>query len=81
ACWPLSASESGEPKSVDWEMYPNPACNKIVFKNAEGLGKTLFNTLGQLLCSIQGNEMDIHTLQPGLYFLRCNGISKKIIVE
>ncbi|HNB81203.1 MAG TPA: T9SS type A sorting domain-containing protein [Chitinophagaceae bacterium] len=79
-CWPESVSESGEPKSV-WVLYPNPASTKIYFRGAERKKKRLYNAYGVLISETCKEEIDIKNLNRGLYFVQCNNLTKKIVIE
>ncbi|MBK7764596.1 MAG: T9SS type A sorting domain-containing protein [Bacteroidetes bacterium] len=79
-CWPLSQSDSGEPRA-DWSVYPNPAFQTIFIKNAKGKKKTLLDISGQNILSTTKDEIDVNGLSKGLYFLYCDGIAKKVLVE
>jgi len=79
-CWPLNQSESGE-RQGEWVVYPNPAQDKIVIKNAQGKQKILYNAVGQILFTTTKEEMDVSHLPKGLYFVFCEHTAKKVVVE
>jgi hypothetical protein len=79
-CWPLSNNDvlvGNDHLSV----YPNPANNILNFKNKTGKRKYLYNTLGQLIRTTQTNEMDVRGLHPGVYYVKCDGETRKVVVE
>ena len=79
-CWPLAAEDvliGNDHLSV----YPNPTNSILNFKNKTGKSKYLYNTLGQLIRTTQSNEMDIRGLHPGVYYVQCDGETRKVIVE
>ena len=80
-CWPLSQSESVERQSEEWVVYPNPASTQLYFRGAERKKKMLYNAYGVLITETCKEEMDIKNLSRGLYFVHCNNLSKKIVVE
>jgi hypothetical protein len=64
-----------------WEVYPNPSRTVIYIKNKTGKKKELFSVVGELLYSTTHDEMDVSRLAHGVYFLRCAGAVKKVVVE
>jgi hypothetical protein len=79
-CWPLGSSEIGD-KSSEWEIYPNPASSIFYIKNAQGKKKALYNMIGTKLFSTYKDEIDIKKYAKGIYFIRCEGMSKNVIIE
>jgi hypothetical protein len=79
-CWPLSHDDVlvGNDHLA---VYPNPTNSILNFKNKTGQHKYLYNTLGQLIRTTQTNEMDIRGLHPGVYYVKCDGETRKVIVE
>jgi hypothetical protein len=79
-CWPL-ATPTIEKNSEAFLVYPNPSHTTFYFKNKTGQRKYLYNTLGQLIRTTQSNEMDIRGVHPGVYYVQCDGETRKVIVE
>ena len=79
-CWPLQ-SVSVREESEAWEIYPNPASTIFYIKNAQGKKKALYNMIGTKLFSTYKDEIDIKKYAKGIYFIRCEGVSKKVIIE
>jgi hypothetical protein len=79
-CWPLT-TPSIEKNREALFVYPNPSHTTFYFKNKTGQRKYLYNTLGQLIRSTQTNEMDIRGVHPGVYYVQCDGETRKVIVE
>lgn len=71
----------------DIAIYPNPATNAINITNAgviEGKPIAIYNALGQKVYEATATaEMQIDTghLTPGMYFLKSDGLTKKIIIR
>lgn len=74
----------------DFTMYPNPASDKISIRYPEGTeedGVYIFNTSMQLVemyeftASQQNIEISLGHLSSGIYFVRTNGITKKLILN
>ena len=60
-------------------VYPNPAKDRVT---VEGTGKTIItNTLGQTILTREINGKETLELPQGLYFMRMNGMTRKIVVE
>ncbi len=80
-CWAVGVHEVV--KIVDdWVAYPNPSSNKIYIKNAKYQSKKeLYNSVGQLIFTTKENEMDVSRYTKGMYYIRCEGMSKKVIIE
>jgi hypothetical protein len=79
-CWPL-ATPTIEKNSEALLVYPNPSHTLFYFKNKIGLRKYLYSTLGQLIRTTQSNEMDIRGVHPGVYYVQCDGETRKVVVE
>ena len=80
-CWPLSSNEIRDMRYEMVEVYPNPSCSVFYIKNKTGKRKYLYNTLGQLVRSTEANEMDVRGLFPGVYYVQCEGDTRKVVVE
>lgn len=78
-----------ETNSFEFKVYPNPTKNIINIETTAEISKIeIYNTLGQLINSFEGNkkEIDVSTLSNGIYFLTItttdkNSVTKKIIIE
>ena len=79
-CWPL-ATPTIEKNKESLLVYPNPSHTLFYFKNKTGQHKYLYNTLGQLIRTTQSNGMDVRGLHPGVYYVQCDGETRKVIVE
>jgi hypothetical protein len=88
-CWPLTNQVLVKSNS-SFLVYPNPANSilniELIHFKSETSQLELYNVLGQLLRrgQIESNkkmQMDISTLSSGVYYLRCEGQVKKIIIE
>jgi hypothetical protein len=79
-CWPLQ-SVSVREESEPWEIYPNPTSTIFYIKNAQGKKKALYNMIGTKLLSTYKDEIEIKKYAKGIYFIRCEGVSKKVIIE
>lgn len=63
-------------------LVPNPTSTKIVIKcRMSDVSKELYNSVGQLILSTKENEIDVSRFPKGLYYIKCEGVSKKVIVE
>ena len=81
-CWPLSQSES-EVRSAEWVVYPNPSDYMIKVESTryKDAIKFLYNSLGQLMLSTKEDEIDVSGLHKGVYYLKCAGQTKKVVIE
>lgn len=78
-CYPL---DTGHPvKEEGFIVYPNPVSDVLWMKNAVGKTKELYNSVGQAIFSTMKNEMDVSWLSRGVYYLRCGGEVRKVIIE
>ncbi|MBK7691753.1 MAG: hypothetical protein IPJ31_11765 [Bacteroidetes bacterium] len=41
----------------------------------------MYNTIGQLIYTTNKEEIDVRRLARGIYYLRCDGQSKKVLIE
>lgn len=62
-------------------IYPNPVNSVLYIKNAELLDKFLYNSVGQLILNTKANEIEVRHLPKGIYYLKCEGVCTKVIVE
>jgi hypothetical protein len=66
----------------EFEVYPNPSSTKIVVRcQMSDVRKELYNSIGQLILSTKENEIDVHNLSRGIYYLKVGNVSRKVIVE
>ncbi len=79
-CFPLS-NEVVKGEKDEIEIFPNPTSTVFCIKNANGNKKELFNVLGELLFSTKADEIDVRHFAKGIYYLRCENESKKVIIE
>ncbi len=79
-CWPLGSSEHVALRT-ELEVYPNPSSTVFYIKNKQGKRKELYTMLGELLYATVKDEIDVRGGAKGMYYLRCEGITKKVIVE
>ena len=80
-CWPLS-SEQLAISSEQLEVYPNPSSTIFEVRGSKkGSKKELYNSIGQLIISTKENEIDVHNLSKGIYYLKVGNQTKKVVVE
>ena len=63
-------------------VYPNPATDKVYFKNINGTKNIrIFDVNGRVIKEqvLESNELSIESLSNGLYFLEINGQVKKLL--
>ena len=67
------------------EVYPNPMNNMLFIKNSDIQNVTIFNTIGQQVLSVENrNEIDVESLESGLYFVKIvdsmnNSVVRKVV--
>ena len=60
-----------EPKEILLSVWPNPATEKVHVGGIEIAEVQVYNTLGQLMKTVQNsNEVDVSNLPQGVYLLR-----------
>lgn len=80
-CAPIGVKEIEKNRTV-MIVFPNPTTNKFQIKNAKYQSKKeLFNSVGQLIFTTKENELDVSRLSKGVYYIKCEGQSKKVIIE
>ena len=68
-----------ESENTIFEVWPNPAKDRFI---VEGKGKmTITNALGQILLSSEIDGKESIRLPQGLYFVKINNTTRKVIVE
>ena len=60
-------------------IYPNPSNTSITvsLKDKEINHLTLFNSLGQIIRNVESNQIDLHELENGVYFVTAPEISSR----
>jgi hypothetical protein len=79
-CWPLS-NEELIMKSEEWVVYPNPSNTTLTIKNKKGKKKELYNSVGQMIYSTTKEVIDVSGFSKVIYFIKCEGEVKKVVVE
>jgi hypothetical protein len=71
-------------KASLFEVFPNPATNKVTI-NTKGSGTLeIVNTIGQVMITqlaTETNEINVSKLAKGVYTIRFNGTSKLLLVK
>ncbi|MBK6818806.1 MAG: T9SS type A sorting domain-containing protein [Bacteroidetes bacterium] len=82
-CWPLGSIEIRDESLETLEVYPNPAVPLVVRheKICKRKRIELYNTVGTKLFSTFKDEIEIKKYAKGIYIIRCEGMSKKVIIE
>jgi hypothetical protein len=62
-------------------IYPNPSNSLIYIKNRKGKTKQLMNLIGDILLTTQQDEIEISRLASGIYLIRCEEETVKVLVE
>lgn len=81
-CSPEAVAPS--PQGEGWGevvVYPNPSLSIFYIKNKKGKQKQLLNLLGEVLLVTSKDEIDASSFAKGIYFIRCEGQTKKVIIE
>lgn len=75
----------GENEAANFEVYPNPMNNVLYIKGYDIQNVSIFNAVGQQMLFVEGsNEIDVTTLDNGLYFVRISdkrggNVVKKVV--
>ncbi len=80
-CYPDGLTQYTPAPMSPLEVYPNPSSTMFYIKNREGKQKQLVNMVGEVLHITLKDEMDISTFSTGIYFIKCEGQSRKVIIE
>ena len=89
-CWPLSSSEIGDVSSEMLVVYPNPASTSLTIELITTkkwlVPMEMYNMVGELVLktNIQSQtkvQINISSLPKGVYVIRCEGVSQKVVVE
>jgi hypothetical protein len=71
-------------KSTQFEVFPNPTTDKITIKTTSKGTLEILNTLGQVVITEAAtgtNEINISKIAKGVYSVRFNGVSQKLVVK
>jgi sugar lactone lactonase YvrE len=81
---PIVITSARKSLVAKFEVYPNPATNKVTV-NTSGAGTLeILNTLGQVVITQPAtatNELNLSLLAKGVYTVRFNGASKMLVVK
>ena len=76
---PLLDTDGVEEQQAMFSLYPNPAQGRFT---VEGTGTmTVTNVLGQTVLAREIDDKESIGLPRGIYFVRLNGLTRKIVVE
>ena len=68
-----------ESSDQQFYVYPNPAKDRVTI---EGTGTAIItNTLGRTILTREINGKETIELPQGLYFVKMNGMTRKVVVE
>jgi hypothetical protein len=79
-CWPLESMQYAV-GSEQLEVYPNPSSTVFIIQNKHGKNKGLYNVLGELIFSTKEDEINVRYFARGVYYIRCEGESRKVVIE
>ena len=78
-------SVKGYSADLDFSVFPNPASQYIMIKSTRVRDLEIFNAVGQLVQSDKsvqdGSMISIANLEKGLYFVKSEDATQKLIVE
>ena len=64
------------------QIYPNPTKGTFsVLHVPKGSTKEFYNSLGELLFSTNLEEIDVRQYSKGVYYIRCSGQVRKVVVD
>jgi hypothetical protein len=63
------------------EVFPNPSSTIFYIKNKKGKKKELYNSVGELILSTTKEEINVSHFSIGIYYLKCENVVKKVVVE
>ncbi len=66
------------------EIYPNPASDKVTIRTTGTGTIEIVNNLGQVLITqpaVGTNEINISKLAMGVYTVKFNGVSQKLVIR
>lgn len=64
-----------------FDMYPNPTHTAVYFLHVDGLEKQLVNLFGQVLLQTSSDHLNVSSIKPGVYFLRCGEYTERLTIE
>lgn len=77
-CEPTVVDES---ESVLVSLYPNPTSGYLSIDGVDVHSVEVYNSLGQVVVSAKGNEIDLSSLENGVYFVRIISDDGQVIVD
>lgn len=80
-CEPVAISQYLVVPMSQLEVFPNPSHSIFHIKNRKGKTKQLMNLIGDILLTTQQDEIEISRLASGIYLIRCEEETVKVLVE
>lgn len=80
-CWPDGVSAIPSIPPDDLIVYPNPGNTSFFIKGKKGKKKEMFNSLGSLIVITYDDEIDVSHLVKGVYYIRCDGLGVRVVLE
>jgi hypothetical protein len=71
----------GENVIVDLAIYPNPAHDFVTVGTPHTSSVQIFNAVGQLVLTTEENVINVSELPQGIYFVRVDNITKRLIIK
>jgi hypothetical protein len=62
-------------------VYPNPTTEMITIKSNSVINVSVMDEFGRVVLTSKSNTIDVSNLSNGVYILRINNTTKKIIIR
>ena len=62
-------------------VYPNPATDFIMINTQDAVSVEIFDMTGRLVLTSTETKIDIRDMEAGVYFVRANGKTTKLVVK
>ncbi|MCQ2318417.1 MAG: M28 family peptidase [Bacteroidales bacterium] len=81
-----SVTDHNAPSDFNFEIYPNPATEMLTIINNSNIGTEveIVNMVGQVVKRFEisdKKELNVSDLESGVYFVKMNGVSMKLIIR
>lgn len=80
-CWPAGMPAMPLIPPNELIVYPNPSNTSFFIKNKKDKKKEMYNAMGSRMLTTYGDEIDVSRLTKGVYYIRCDDVGVKVVVE
>lgn len=78
---PLGVNLIPELEGEGLKVFPNPVNDKLFISSKGKENRELYDSVGKLIFSTKEKEIDVSKYARGIYYLKCGGSVKKVVIK